>query len=72
MRIRTARCAPATDIPTMPVPRLSRTELSGGQGSFAARLAICNPLLIWENDTVRPKIARVYDYRAPAVETLTM
>jgi len=46
--------------------------LSGGQGGFAARLAVCNPLLIWENDTVRPKIARVYDYRAPAVETLTM
>lgn len=35
-------------------------------------IATVNSLLTWQNATVRPKIARVYDYRPPAVETLTM
>jgi len=51
---------------------LRGSELSRSQSDFAAPPGVCNPPLIWENDTVRPKIARVYDYRAAAVETLTM
>lgn len=39
---------------------------------FAASTCGCNPLLSWQNATVRPKIARVHDYQGSARETLTM
>ncbi len=36
---------------------------TGHAGGSAPRLTSVNPQLTWKNDTVRPKIARVYDYR---------
>jgi hypothetical protein len=60
-------------------PELVRTsEVYGRQWAINRRPArgrfhrTGNQLLTWENNTVRPKIARVHDYQAPALETLTM
>jgi hypothetical protein len=46
--------------------------ITGAQADFQLLISARNPLLTWKNDTVRPKIARVYDYYVPAWETLTM